>query len=195
MSEHKTGEIAAELLAILDTYTGEQRARALAEQRRARIALTRTIGEGLQVSYEVNVDEHEGVKEIYDRLAPVDAALDRLKAKGDILDRYGRLLMTCGEIENTMRTLAQHQVKFEAERVARNSGRRVQREEPTDLQKGTLSQIRQSIRELWDRVDDYQARIAECKRVLEGEEPFAVLADQVAGRIAELRGTSERVAA
>jgi hypothetical protein len=195
MSESRTTEIATEIAAILDTYTLRQRELAIAQQHKGRLALTRNVGEGLQVSYEIQVEDGADVAEIYGRLATVDKALDRLKAKSDLSDHYFRILNKCGEIELAMTNLARESVRFEADRVARNANRRVARLEPTDQQKAALQAYRKTISEGFERITELQKAIAECRRVFDGEDPFAVLAEQIAARVDKLRGVGEKIAA
>lgn len=180
--------------AILDEFAAGQRKLALSETRKQRLTMMRGVGEGCQVSFETVIDEGTEPAEIYKILDAVDQALSRLKAKSDLSDHYFRMLNDCGQIEMTQKKLASEQLTFEAENAVRNANRRVA-VTLTSGQRVALDNYRQSIRDLFERLAEKQKAAAECRRILDGEDPFRVLDDQIRERIAQLRGGSAAAAA
>lgn len=184
MSDSK---LAIEVAAVLDEFAATQRAQGVAQARLQKIIFARQIGEG-QVQFEAVIDEAAEATEIYQTLARIDAAADRLKAKHDLSDHYGRLLNICGQIELSAKKAAEDEVEFQAKNAARNAGKRIAIV-MTDQQTAALKQHRDAIRDGFERIAELQKAIAECRRVLDGEDPFSVLDGQIAGRLDKLRGS------
>ena len=188
-----TTEIATELGAILDEYTAAQRRDAIAQANKQRVTFVRPLGSG-QIVCEMVVDEGESAVSIYEKLASVEAAADRLKAKHDLIDHYGRVLGNINQIEMARKKLAEMVVESDAKRAAASINRR-NLVPIADADKAAQKQQSDAIKELFARIDENQKEIAECKRILNGEEPFAVLADQIAERLDKVRGSRGAVAA
>lgn len=194
MSEDK--KLAVEVAAVLDEFAAAQRAQALDQAKRQRITVVRSIGEhGGQVHFETVIDEGASADEIFRLIAPLDGALDRLKAKSDLSDHYFRILNKCGEIEQAMHKAAEDQVTFSAQNRERNKSRRVEVVGMTAPQRATLDGHRTSIRAGMARIDELWKAVAECRRILGGEDPFQVLDEQVKTRVEKLRGTAPEPAA
>jgi multidrug resistance efflux pump len=138
----------------------------------------RQVGEA-QISCEIGMDEdHEGSEAIFRTIAEIDAAVDRMKAKADLASHYARLLNIFGQIEMSRKALETDTVRFETENATRYEGRRM----PgglTDQQMTAIEQHRVAIREGHARIADVQAAIVEARRVLEGEDLFAVMSQKV----------------
>lgn len=186
-------KLATEVAAVLDEFAAAQRRDALDKARLQKIIFARQIGEG-QLQFEAVIEDSADAAEIYAMLARVETAADRLKAKVDLSGHYARLLNHCGQIEMARKKLAEDTVDFEARNAAANANRRVAIR-MTDAQSAALKQHRDGIRDCWERIEETQKAIAECRRVLDGEDPFAVLADQIAQRLDGLRGSRPAAAA
>lgn len=183
---------AAEIAEILTAFAEEQRRAALNQHRWRKITVARVVGD-TQIQCETVVDEQAGSGEIFDALAPFDAAIDRLKAKSDLSDHYARIGMCLGEIEMSARALARDRHKFELENAARNQSRR----NPiilTAAQDAQLKQHRDNIKEKFIRVEELQAAASETKRILGGADPYQVISDQIAVRLDALRGERQDAA-
>lgn len=194
MSE--TPRLAVEVAAVLDEFAASQRALALDQAKKQRLTVMRSIGEhGGQVSFETMIDEGASADEIYQLIAPLDGALDRLKAKSDLSDHYFRILNKCGEIEQATHKLAEDQVTFSAQNRERNKSRRVETVGMTPPQRATIDGHRTTIRDGFARIEELWKAVAECRRILGGEDPFQVLDEQVRTRVDKLRGAAPEPAA
>lgn len=186
-------DLAAEIAAIFEARDAELRAQALAQTNKQRLTFVRPLGSG-QIVCEMVVDEGESAETIYEKLASVEAAADRLKAKHDLSDHYGRMLGNINQIEMARKKLAEMVVESDAKRAAASLNRR-NLVPIADADKAAQKQQADAIKELFARIDENQKDIAECKRILDGEEPFAVLADLIAERLDKVRGSRGAVAA
>jgi hypothetical protein len=183
---------AAEIAEILTAFTEEQRRAALNQHRWRKITVARVVGD-TQIQFETVVDEQAGAIEIFEALAPLDAAIDRLKAKSDLSDHYGRIASCLNEIEMSAKALARDRHGF-AVRNAKGNERRRTEVGLTAQQELALNQHRESIRERFERVDSLYASARETLRIVGGEDPFAVVAEQLAKRLDELRGERQAAA-
>jgi uncharacterized membrane-anchored protein YhcB (DUF1043 family) len=172
--------------AVLDEFVAAQREQALVQTKRQRITVTRPVGD-MHVQFETLVDESASPAEIFDVLAPLDTALDRLKAKVDLSSHYERMANLCGQIEMSAHKLATDRAKFQADNEARNERRRT----PivlTQPQRTALDQHRQAITDSFERIAELKKAAAECRQIIGGEDPFAVLDRQIEERLDRLRG-------
>jgi hypothetical protein len=176
-----------EFAAILDEFTAAQRRAALDQAKRQRISLVRAISQTCQCTFEMNVDEGTSSEEIFALLAPIDTALDRLKAKADLSDHYNRCLNETNQIEMSVRKLATDRIGFEEEN-ARHSQNRRQAIGLTSQQTAQLEESRRAIRIGFERVDEIRKAAGEARRILEGEDPFKLLDEQIRNRLDALRG-------
>jgi hypothetical protein len=150
---------------------------------------TRQVGDA-QVSCQIGLDEgHGGAKEIFETLAEIDAAADRMKAKADLAGHYARLLNLFGQIEMSHKALDTDGARFEAENRVRSEGRRSD-VGMTTQQRAALDHHRDAIRDGHARIADVQAAIAEAERVFNGDDPLEVMAQKVAEEFEELRKVS-----
>lgn len=180
------GDDLIKFTAVLDEFAAAQRQQGLFQVKRQRLIVTRSVGD-MQVQFETLVDEGSSPGEIFDALAPLDGALDRLKAKVDLASHYERMGNLCGQIEMSMHKLAADRAKFAAENELRNQSRR-QAVVLTTAQRAALDQHREAVRDGFGRLEELQKAAAECQRIIEGESLFAVLDAQIAARLDGLRG-------
>jgi len=119
-------------------------------------------------------------------LSKVEAASDRLKAKIDLTEHYSRILNIVSQIE-----MAEVKKVEDAREFMRKNAMQRRREavEMSESQKSTLRQHEIGIKDCFARIAETEKAISECKRVLDGEDPFAVLADQIAERLDKVRGS------
>ena len=185
--------LATEVAAVLEEFVAAQRAQAVGQARLQKIILARQIGEG-QLQFEAVIEEGATAAEIYDMISRVESAADRLKAKVELSGHYGRMLNIAGQIEITIRKAAEDRVTFEAHNAAANAHRRIA-VTMTKAQGAALEQHAANLKDCWQRIEETEKAIAECRRILEGEEPFSVLADQVGARLDKLRGARLEAAA
>lgn len=181
-------KLAVEVAAVLDEFVASQRRQALSDARLQKLVFQRQVGEGAIIS-EFVIDEQADAAEIYARLARVETAADRLKAKVDLSLHFGTILNKCGVIDMARKKYAADRVEFEAKNAAQDATRRVKRVGLTDQQQATLKNQLDTIKGEWEKIEETQKAIAECQRILAGEDPFQVLADQIDRRLDELRGS------
>ena len=182
-----------EFTAVLDEFAANQRRQGIEGARLQKIVYARQIGEG-QIQFEAVIDETAEAPEISKMLARIEAAADRLKAKVDLSGHYMRVLMAAGQIEMATKKYAEMMVSADAYRAADSIGKR-RLQEHRDQDKAALKQQKDAIKDCWEKIEENQQAIEECKRILEGEDPFEVLADQIAKRLDALRGSRSAAAA
>jgi hypothetical protein len=173
--------------ALLDQFAAEQRALALTQTKKQKITIVRNIGQICQVNYETVVDEGAGADEIFNLLEGIDGAIDRLKAKSDLSDHYNLSANECGQIEMAVKRLAGLRIQFAAENTRRGQNRR-QEVGLSATQQTSLDEARRTIRDLFEKIEERKLAIAECRRVLGGEDPFKILDEQIDKRLDALRG-------
>jgi hypothetical protein len=181
-----------EIAEILTAFTEEQRRAALNQHRWRKITVARVVGD-TQIQCETVVDEAASAAEIFMALSPLDAAIDRLKAKSDLSDHYGRIASCLNEIEMSVKALARDRHGF-ATRNAQSNARRRTEVGLTAQQELALNQHRDSIRERFERVDALYASVRETLRIVGGEDPFVVVAEQLASKLDTLRGERQAAA-
>ena len=170
-----------EFTAVLDEFAANQRRQGIEGARLQKIVFARQIGEG-QIQFEAVIDETAEAPEIYKMLARVEAAADRMKAKVDLSGHYGRILNNCALIEQARKKHAEMSVRANAMRAADSIGKR-RLVEIRDADKAALQQQEDSIDDCWEKIEETQKAIDECLRVLDGQDPFVVLSDQIAKRL------------
>lgn len=175
-----------EFASILEAFSAEQRSRAMAESKRQRVTMIRTIADKCQVSFEAVIDEDTDAAEIFGVLERVDQATDRLAAKAHLADYYNQILNISGQIEVAIRKLAEDGLTFRAEADERNRGRHTERG-ITDQQKSVLESHRKSIKDGFARIDEIRVAIGEAKRILVGDDALAVVERQIEIRMDKLR--------
>jgi hypothetical protein len=183
---------ATEIAAILTEFTEEQRRAALNQQRWRKLTVARVVGD-TQLQFETVIDEAATAEEIYAALAPIDGAIERLKAKADLNDHYFRILNRCGEIELSVKRLTSERYAYEVANRKHNANKRAE-VGLTAQQQQNLRQIRETIREGFERIDEMRKATVECERVLGGENPFVVLEGQINARLDALRGERQDAA-
>ena len=190
---HEFDKKLVEFTAVLDEFAANQRRQGIEGARLQKIVFARQIGEG-QIQFEAVIDETAEAPEIYKMLARVEAAADRMKAKVDLSGHYGRILNNCALIEQATKKYAEMMVSADAIRAVDSIGKR-RLQEHRDQDKAALRQQKESIKDCWEKIDETQKAIDECLRILGGEDPFVVLADQIAKRLDALRGSRSAAAA
>ena len=183
---HEFDKKLVEFTAVLDEFAANQRRQGIEGARLQKIVFARQIGEG-QIQFEAVIDETAEAPEIFKMLARIEAAADRMKAKVDLSGHYGRILNNCGQIEMAQKKLAEMMVSADAKRAAASVGRR-QLVAVSDADKAGFRQQEDAIKDCRDKIEETQKAIDECLRILDGEDPFVVLADQIAKRLRELKG-------
>jgi hypothetical protein len=173
--------------ALLDQFAAEQRALALTQTAKQKITIVRNIGQICQVNYETVIEQGAPAEEIFRLLEPIDSAIDRLKAKSDLSDHYNHSANDCGQIEMAVRRLAGLRIQFAAENTRRGQNRR-QEVGLSATQQTSLDEARRTIRDLFEKIEERKLAIAECRRVLGGEDPFKILDEQIEKRLDALRG-------
>ena len=186
MSDSKRTELATEVAAVLDEFTAAQRRQALTEARKQRITIVRNVSQACQVTYETVIDEGTDAQEIFDKLAPIDGAVDRLKAKADFSDFLNRILNDSQGLELDVHKLASQRTGFEEENVRASQGRRLE-VGMTSQQTAQLNETRRTIRIAFEKIDELQKAAGEVRRILDGEDPFVVLQEQIRNRLEALR--------
>jgi len=188
-----------EFTAVLDEFAANQRRQALAENKRQKITYVRQIEgkagmSGSQIVTEFVVEDGADSEEIFGRLVNVDAATDRLRAKVDLAGHYGQMLNKCGAIEIAERELRGALESYAVQNVAHNKSRRIERVGLTERQKQEIADRRSRIRADLTAIDEVKRAAEECRRVLNGKDPFVVLNDEVERRLRLLRADDRAVA-
>jgi hypothetical protein len=187
-----TREDLATFAAVLEEFAAAERARALTETRKQRISVARHVGDQ-NIAFEIVVDEGSSAAEIFDLMAPIDSAIDRLKAKADLSDHYREILNLTGRIEVSINKIAAERAEYEKANAKRN----LQRREPityTDAQLRNIEASQSAIRENFEKIAEQRKCVAECLRILAGENPFEVLDEQITTRLDRLRGVRQDAA-
>jgi hypothetical protein len=185
MSE-PTAEDLLTFAGVLETFVATQRMAAIGETRKQRIMVARHVGDQ-NVSYEVVVDEGVDAKEIFRIIEPLDGAIDRLKAKAELSDHYVRIANACNLIETATKKLIEMREDYRKTNAERNANRRSPIIFTAQQAAGMEGQV-SSIKDLWAQIAGHQEAAAECRRVLDGEDPFGVIEGQIAKRLDALRG-------
>jgi hypothetical protein len=183
---------AAEIAEILTAFTEEQRRAALNQHRWRKITVARVVGD-TQIQCETVVDQEASATEIFEALAPLDAAIDRLKAKSDLSDHYGRIASCLNEIEMSAKAHARDRHEFSVKNAKSNQQKRID-VGLTAQQNLALQHHRDSIKERFARIEELQASARETMRIVGGEDPFAVVAEQIAKRLDAVRGERQDAA-
>jgi hypothetical protein len=187
-----TKEDLATFAGILEEFAVAQRQAALGETRKQRLTVSRHVGD-MNIAYDMVVDEGSTSADIFSILAPLDSAIDRLKAKADLSDCYVQMANHVGQIEMSMKKMLAERDEYRKANAERNERRR----EPiglTSTQSANLSAHRVSIDDCFARIEELKRAAAECRRVLGGEDPFAVLDEQITKRLDLLRGARQDAA-
>jgi hypothetical protein len=184
MSEDRLTEFAA----LLDEFVAAQRRAALADTKKQRITIVRNIGQVAQCTFETVVDEGTSGEDIWRLLAPIDAALDRLKAKSDLSDHLNLTLNEISQIELTVKKMARQRHEWAVQNERASHGRRQAIVGLTGQQEAQLIEDRRAIRLAFEKIAEKLKAADEVKRILAGENPFDLLADQVSERLDRVRG-------
>lgn len=166
-------EFVAEVAAVLEAFSEEQRRRALDETRRIRMTLTRNIGPATQIGFETVFDQIADKAEIDMLLDRMLAAAERQEAAHDLLGHHMHLAMKQHELQGKMKDLVQIQEQFKQENEIASTGRRTSIG-MSKQQRAALDQRRKEIEEIKDSLDLRRATMEECRRVLAGETKLAV---------------------
>jgi len=187
-----TREDLATFAAVLEEFAAAERARALTETRKQRIGVVRHVGDQ-NVTFEIVVDEGSSAADIFDILAPIDGAIDRLKAKTDMLEHYTRMADDLGLIEMTQKKMATTVAEFRRQNDARNENRR----HPivwTQTQAAAIDNFRDTIKDCFESIEGKRAAVERCRRILGGEPRVNVLDEQIEARLDQLRGARQDAA-
>jgi hypothetical protein len=176
-----------EFSAILDQYTASQRQAALAESKRNRITVVRKIGDDYQVHFEAIVDETAPGTEIYDCVARIDEACNRLRAKTMVVQHYERISGFCNQIDLSVKKLRDERAAYERKNAARSSSRRQEVVGLTPQQADTLLSIRNQIKDTFDKIEESRKYAADSLKILEGEDPLRILAAEIEERLDKLQ--------
>jgi hypothetical protein len=172
--------------AILDEFAAAQRRLGLDEVKKQRLMVARHVGD-MNVTFEAVVDEGTSADEIYNILAPLDGAIDRLKAKADLSDHYVRIANACNAIESATAKLGSMREEYRQKNEGDTlSGRRSPRLLNAQ-QAAALDGQANSIKDMFQQIEAHRQAAAECRAVLGGADPFQVLDKQVNERLAALR--------
>jgi hypothetical protein len=145
----------------------------------------RQVGEA-QISCQIGLEEDASPEAVFEAIAKVDAAADRMKAKADLVSHYARLLNIFGQIEMSQKALEADTLRFETENAARSEGRR-RDVDMTIQQQLALKAHVDATRDAHARIADVQAAIVEASRVLDGENQFKVMLEKVAEGLEKLK--------
>ena len=177
------------IAALFHDFASTQREVLIAQSRKQKITIVRNIGQVCQCTFETVVDEGTDTEEIYQLLAPIDAALDRIKAKSDLSDHFYRAMNKLSEIDMATQKLVAQRALFVERNALHSQGRRREQVGLTEAQQKELLANRQNIIGLWETVEDTQRAANETQRVIDGENPIVILREQIAKRIDELRAS------
>jgi hypothetical protein len=181
-----TIEELAKFAAILDEFAAAQRRLGLDEVKKQRLMVARHVGD-MNVTFEAVVDEGTGVGEIFAILAPLDGAIDRLKAKADLSDHYVRIANACNAIESATEKLVSMRDEYRQKNEDANThGRRTPRI-LNAAQSAALEGQANSIKDMFKQIAAHQQAAGECRAILDGADPFLMLDEQINRRLAALR--------
>ena len=193
MSEDRK-ELAVEVAAVLDEFAAAQRALALTQTNKQRIVLRRNVGTVCEITLEKVVDADASAEDLYDAVAPINAAIDRLANKVELAGYYEKILNLCGQIDVAEAKYQEMTVEYRKKLRSRNSNRRTE-VGLNDTQINALEGQRTSIKAIFERIEETKKAAAECRRIITGEDPFDVLAQQIDARLDKLRGMAAESAA
>lgn len=176
-----------EFAGILEAFAANQRQQALAESKRQRVTMIRTIQGVAQVSFEAVVDETTTSAEIFEVMGRIDRATDRLEAKANISNYLNKIAGYCGEIEVASHKMAELRLNYQVENEQHNASRYVRIEGLTDAQKAGLKNQEKSIKALFANIDEAKKAIAEAKLVLAGDDALGVVERQINDRVERIR--------
>jgi len=196
MSEEHAEDL-IKFAAILDEFAASQRALALTQTNKQRITLRRNVASNCEIVLEKVLDADASAAELYQAIEPVSGAIDRLANFVEMRSWYDRLAEAVNMLTVEIKTLAADQVTIQSENEERNRDRRVPKLHRASLaDRVKLDNHRTSIRSLNADIDTYKKEIANCRRVIGGEDPFAVLDEKIETNLGKLRGmAAEPVAA
>jgi len=197
MSEEHAEDL-IKFAAILDEFAASQRALALTQTNKQRITLRRNVASNCEIVLEKVLDADASAAELYQAIEPVSGAIDRLANFVEMRSWYDRLAEAVNMLTVQVKTLAEDQVTIQSENEERNRSRRVPGVPVVvgKLQRAKLDNHRTSIRALNANIDTYKKEIANCRRVIGGEDPFMVLDEKIELNLGKLRGmAAEPVAA
>jgi anti-sigma28 factor (negative regulator of flagellin synthesis) len=184
---------AQEIAEILTAYTEEQRRAALNQHRWRKITLARVVGD-TQIQCETVVDEQASGAEVYAALAPLDAAVDRLKAKSEIVAHYETISSCVGQIEVSAKARARDRYEFARKNQQQNANRRNEIVGLTAQQNSMLSVHGEAMKANFERIEELRSVIARLVRVVDGGDPIAVKAMHIDERLDALRGERQDAA-
>jgi Zn-dependent M32 family carboxypeptidase len=172
--------------AILDEFAAAQRRQALDQARKERITITRPIGNA-HAQVELVVDEHTSSQDIWQLIAPIESALERLNAKNQMETWLESALADARTIDVGQGELRQLRADYEEVNTIASIGRRLA-PQLTSAQKSTLSNQRKSILDTFEKIDEKRERVARWRRVFNGEEHAQILEEELDAMLDELRG-------
>ena len=196
MSEEHAEDL-IKFAAILDEFAASQRALALTQTNKQRITLRRNVASNCEIVLEKVLDADASAAELYQAIEPVSGAIDRLANFVEMRSWYDRLAEAVNMLTVEIKTLAADQVTIQSENEERNRDRRVPKlHRAAHADRVKLDNHRTSIRSLNADIDTYKKEIANCRRVIGGEDPFMVLDEKIELNLGKLRGmAAEPVAA
>ena len=178
-----------ELAQLLGEFAAAEREQALTQTKKQRLVVARNVG-NTQLQLEKVLDENASAEEIFDAIEPFERAVERITAKVKLSECYLALEQQANQIELAYKKRAGDLIEFgEKNRIA-NSRKRGDIVGLTVTQAATLKSQAESIRALWERVEEIKAIIGENRRILGGGDPFSIAAAKVTHRLDALRGYS-----
>jgi hypothetical protein len=150
----------------------------MAEEKLHRVTLTRQFSNGAQFQLEAFVSETASAEEIHAIVARGEAVAARLRAKEELAIHLGRMDGLADQIEMLIRQ--------SVEEWPQMGGRGV----PMPMSSAQASAARQTgddLRVCWAQLAGLERAAAECRRMIDGEDPHAVLQKRITGRLDKLR--------
>lgn len=184
---------AQEIAEILTAFTEEQRRAALNQHRWRKITLARVVGD-TQIQCETVVDEEATDAEVYGALASLDAAVDRLKAKADLVGLYEDVDSYLRQIEVSVNARTHDRNAFLDKNRQQNAGRRNDIVGLTEQQLAMISRHSEAMRHNFEEIEKVQSKIADAERVVAGEGVIIVRSEKTEKRLDALRGERQDAA-
>ncbi len=162
--------IATEVAAIIESFSAEQRASAIADQQRQKVTVARQLAPGSQVVFEAVIDRASEQSEIDGLLDRLVAATDRQEAMIQLAAHLGQLRLDQGLLERQKKDYARNNAKFVAEDEARSARRHAVNDVTVDPKhRSALDQIRTGIEETQAQIEERIWTIDECRRIIAGQ--------------------------
>lgn len=166
-------EMIAEIAALFEAFSEEQRRRALDETRRTRITLTRAVSSGFQIGFETVVEQDAEKSEIDTLLDRMVGAAERQEAAAQLEQDYASLAVDQGILAAKIKDLARRQEEFRLDNETASHGRRGA-VVLSKQQRANLDQMRMDIEGTRDQVARRRERMDICRQVIRGKRRLEV---------------------